>query len=57
MKQVDFTSNDISSFAAKYDLKGIPKFAGLFYYDMHYELQMVVMFDNESDRKVVLIQK
>lgn len=57
MQEVNFTSDDISKFANDYNLKSVPKASGLFYYDLHYDLQMVVLFNNENDNRTVLIQK
>ena len=57
MKEVKFTDNEISKFAYDYNLKPIPKSTGLFYYDLHHELQMVVLFRDDNTHKTVLIQK
>ena len=57
MKEVNFTDDNISKFAYDYNLHSITKATGLFYYDLHHELQMVVLFREDSANKTVLIQK
>lgn len=57
MKEVNFTSDDISKFAYDYNLHSVVKATGLFYYDLHYQLQMVVLFREDNTNKTVLIQK
>tara|TARA_R110002012_G_scaffold49804_4_gene128831 strand:+ start:14884 stop:15057 length:174 start_codon:yes stop_codon:yes gene_type:complete len=57
MKEVNFTGDQISKYACDYELRSVQKATGLFYYDLHYELQMVVLFNNDNTNKTVLIQK
>ena len=54
MKEVNFNSDQISKYAFDLELRSVQKATGLFYYDLHYELQMVVLFNTN---KTVLIQK